>query len=258
VLQASVGMMRDQMDVYNRQAHGLRPGSVELDRLSHCLRPTLGGARTSALPAFAHYEKIIETCSMSQITILQGETGCGKSTQVPMYLATDTIKRQGNARIVCTQPSPFAAGLLAKRVRSEWSLGGNFPDAASQVVELDANNVLEDYKTLSFVHEDVFLDHVMNKSVLALKSVLTQHLFSEYSLGDLERALPFHYILIDEVHERNQATDLLLAILLKAYGQEGIDPAARVPLERLPKLVIMSATLNQEKFRMVRGSSAYF
>jgi HrpA-like RNA helicase len=75
-----------------------------------------------------------------------------------------------------------------------------------------------------------------------------------YSIGDLQTALPFHYILIDEVHERNQATDLLLAILLTAYAQEGIDPAARVPLEQLPKLVIMSATLNQEKFQTVQAN----
>jgi len=72
-----------------------------------------------------------------------------------------------------------------------------------------------------------------------------------HRLGDLEQALPFDYIIIDEVHERNQATDLLLAIMLKVYAQEGIDPAARIPLERLPRLVIMSATLNKEKFQAV-------
>ena len=153
--------MKKQNEVYTRHINGLAPGTAEMDRLSYCLRPTLGGARTRALPAFAHYDDIVETCTANQITILQGETGCGKSTQVPMYLAAETLRRQGNARIVCTQPSAYAATLLAQRVRSEWSLGGKYPAAAAEVAEPTGDSSLDNYKTMSFVHEDVFLDHIM-------------------------------------------------------------------------------------------------
>ena len=72
-----------------------------------------------------------------------------------------------------------------------------------------------------------------------------------HRLGDLEQALPFDYIIIDEVHERNQATDLLMAVLMQAYSQNGVSAEDRVPLDRLPRLVIMSATLNANQFQGV-------
>jgi len=70
-------------------------------------------------------------------------------------------------------------------------------------------------------------------------------------MGDLREALPFDYIIIDEVHERNQATDLLMAVLMQAYSQNGVSEEDRVPLDLLPRLVIMSATLNANQFQGV-------
>ena len=66
------------------------------------------------------------------------------------------------------------------------------------------------------------------------------------SMHDLKKALPFDFIIIDEVHERNQATDLLMAILVQAYTVPG------VAIDQLPNLVVMSATLDLPSFRGVR------
>jgi HrpA-like RNA helicase len=59
------------------------------------------------------------------------------------------------------------------------------------------------------------------------------------------------------VHERNQATDLLLGILLQAYKQEEVPPDLQVPLDSLPHLVIMSATLQAGLFEQVNPFSLY-
>jgi len=157
--------MKKQQANYDRLTRDLNPDTDQqlLKRFSHCLRPTLGGARTTALPAFAHYFNIVETCSTSTVTMITGSTGCGKSTQVPLYLATEATQRKKSARIVCTQPSSFAAFLLASRVKAEWAVGSSDADAAKHIVSPSEDSELTDYKTISFVDEGVFLDHVLKK-----------------------------------------------------------------------------------------------
>lgn len=77
------------------------------------------------LPAFAKRKEILEAVHGNQIIIICGETGCGKSTQIPQFLLDDWLensarsKEFGNIDIVCTQPRRISAIGVAERVSEE-------------------------------------------------------------------------------------------------------------------------------------------
>jgi HrpA-like RNA helicase len=56
---------------------------------------------------FLLQDEVLRTVASSQVMLLSGETGCGKTTQVPQFLLEDAIARGqgGHIRIVCTQVS---------------------------------------------------------------------------------------------------------------------------------------------------------
>ncbi|KAF1776466.1 P-loop containing nucleoside triphosphate hydrolase [Phytophthora cactorum] len=72
------------------------------------------------LPVFAHREEILENVAANQLTIIQGETGCGKSTSVPQFLydswARDKAAFDRPVNIYVTQPRRIAAIELANTV----------------------------------------------------------------------------------------------------------------------------------------------
>ena len=67
------------------------------------------------LPIFTHKYQILEVIEKNQVSIIQAETGSGKSTQIPQYL----LESYPNAKIVITQPRRMAAIGVASRVASE-------------------------------------------------------------------------------------------------------------------------------------------
>lgn len=68
------------------------------------------------LPILDYKDQILDAVDQNQVTILTAETGAGKSTQVPQYLA-----EHGYTRVIVTQPRILAARNLSKRVREEWA-----------------------------------------------------------------------------------------------------------------------------------------
>lgn len=98
------------------------------------------------LPIHASREKIVEAVRENRVIILQGDTGCGKTTQVnrrgptwgqwlwifrflwqqvPQFILEDCYQRMEFCNIICTQPRRIAAISIAKRVCQErkWNLG---------------------------------------------------------------------------------------------------------------------------------------
>ena len=67
------------------------------------------------LPIAAFREDIVEAVKAFPVVLLAGDTGCGKSTQVPQYLL-----EAGLGPVVCTQPRRISAIGLARRVAYEW------------------------------------------------------------------------------------------------------------------------------------------
>src|SRR6266702_1949949 len=78
---------------------------------------------TETLHIFSNYDQIINMVDHNQVTIITAETGAGKSTQVPQYLAA-----HGYRKVVVTQPRILAARNLSHRVREEWTLRTGIDD----------------------------------------------------------------------------------------------------------------------------------
>lgn len=68
------------------------------------------------LPVFDRRDEIVSAVDANQVTIIVAETGAGKSTQIPQYLA-----EHGYTKVVVTQPRILAARNLSRRVHEEWS-----------------------------------------------------------------------------------------------------------------------------------------
>ena len=72
----------------------------------------------SKLPAFSHQAEIVSTVANNPVTIIQGETGCGKSTQSPQFI----LDANPTCSIVVTQPRRISAISIAERVAQEQCL----------------------------------------------------------------------------------------------------------------------------------------
>ena len=68
---------------------------------------------------------MILTIESNQVTIIQGSTGSGKTTQVPQYILDHYAEKGEYCNIIVTQPRRIAAMSIAKRVCHErgWPLG---------------------------------------------------------------------------------------------------------------------------------------
>lgn len=71
------------------------------------------------LPAFQKRSEILSEVNRSQVLLITGETGCGKTTQVPQFLLENAMENNQRCRIVCTQPRRIAAISMAERVAQE-------------------------------------------------------------------------------------------------------------------------------------------
>ncbi|XP_076315102.1 putative ATP-dependent RNA helicase spindle-E [Tachypleus tridentatus] len=70
-------------------------------------------------------DKLVELIDIHQVVIIQGNTGCGKTTQVPQYILDHCAEKGRHCNIVVTQPRKIAATSIARRVCQErnWKLG---------------------------------------------------------------------------------------------------------------------------------------
>ncbi|XP_029161453.1 probable ATP-dependent RNA helicase DHX34 isoform X2 [Nylanderia fulva] len=134
------------------------------------------------LPVAQYKDEIIETVKKEQVVIIAGDTGCGKSTQIPQYLY-----EAGFRKIACTQPRRIACISLAKRVAFE-TLSENLSKIGYQIrFEKQRNQETN----ITFITEGLLLRQVAGESVLSAYDV----------------------IVLDEVHERHLHGDLLLGIM---------------------------------------------
>ncbi|XP_052863354.1 probable ATP-dependent RNA helicase DHX34 [Anopheles cruzii] len=133
------------------------------------------------LPVAKHREEIVEAIRNERVVVLAGDTGCGKSTQVPQYLY-----RAGYARIACTQPRRIACISLSKRV---------------------AHELLAEYRTeVGYQIRFERSKNMHTKIVFITEGLLLRQLASEDSLEQ------YSVIILDEVHERHLHGDFLLGI----------------------------------------------
>jgi len=166
------------------------------------------------LPASQHLHEVLVEIDQNQVVLISGETGCGKTTQVPQFILDDAIEnnRGGKVNIICTQPRRLAAIGVANRVseeRCEPRIGGTVG------YQIRLENKTSSRTRLSFVTTGILLRRLQSDEMLQGVT----------------------HILVDEVHERSVETDFLLAIL------------KRVLVKRTDlKLLLMSATMDSDIF----------
>ncbi|KAJ6323206.1 hypothetical protein OIU77_012940 [Salix suchowensis] len=74
-----------------------------------------------SLPAFQEKERLLQAIARNQVIVISGETGCGKTTQLPQYILESEIEsgRGAFCSIICTQPRRISAMAVAERVSAE-------------------------------------------------------------------------------------------------------------------------------------------
>ena len=187
-------------------------------------------AKRSTLPICALAGELLDRLRSHDAVVVCGETGCGKTTQVPQFLLDDAIEREqgGACNIVCTQPRRVAATSIAERVSAERceknGVGGN-GSLVGHHVRLDAK--ITSATRLTF----------------CTTGILLRRLQGDRMLTDVT------HVVVDEVHERSLDGDFLLTLLRdlpRRRREAGLPPV---------KLVLMSATLNAALFSEYLGGS---
>lgn len=178
------------------------------------------GLVRSNLPANAFKSVVVKTILGHQVTIVSGETGCGKTTQVPQFILDEEIMqdRGSTCNIICTQPRKISAIGVAERVAAE---------RCEKIGHSVGYAIRGETKTSS----DTRLQFVTT-------GVLLRRLQSDPTLDGIS------HVMIDEVHERSVDSDFLLIILREVLKK-------RKDL----KVVLMSATINQELFSGYFGNA---
>ena len=157
------------------------------------------------LPAYRHYETVVERVAQNSITIISGETGCGKSTQIPQFI----LDANPMCKMVVTQPRRISAISIAERVAEE-QCQGNVGGIVGYQVRLES----------SFTSDTQCLFMTPGILLNKMHSILDPN-YTEYT-----------HIIIDEIHERVREQEFLLIILRDLLPKR---PDLRV--------ILMSATL---------------
>jgi len=180
-----------------------------------------------SLPIASFRQQIIDALEGSQFVVLSGETGCGKSTQLPAYILEDQLAKGKACKIYVTEPRRISAISLAQRVSQEL---GERKGSVGSADSLVGYSIRMEAK----VSANTRLAFVTNGIALRM-----------LESGSAGRGTAFDqvtHIIVDEVHERSIDSDFLL-IVLKQLVQQRPDL----------KVVLMSATLDAEKISAFFG-----
>ncbi|QLQ81336.1 hypothetical protein HG537_0F00970 [Torulaspora globosa] len=163
------------------------------------------------LPVYQYRDDLLRSIRENQILIVVGETGSGKTTQLPQYLVEDGYTKAGKLQIAVTQPRRVAATSVAARVADEMNvILGNEVGYSIRFDDKTNDKTILKYMTDGMLLQEVLVDPELKK---------------------------YSCIMIDEAHERTLATDILLGLLKDILVH-------RKDL----KLLVSSATMNAAKF----------
>ncbi|EIW86949.1 P-loop containing nucleoside triphosphate hydrolase protein [Coniophora puteana RWD-64-598 SS2] len=198
-----------------RQHHGDERSDAQVKADFDTLRQSKGYLNMQParerLPAFAAKAKFLSTLEKNRVVVVVGETGCGKTTQLPQFILDSEIlsKRGKAASIIVTQPRRISAISIAARVGAERADDGSVGYAIRG----------ESRRTSK------------TKLTFCTTGVVLRRLGSGDKLQDVT------HVVVDEVHERSVDSDFLLLELkelLKTHTSL--------------KVILMSATINHETF----------
>ncbi|KAH8992445.1 P-loop containing nucleoside triphosphate hydrolase protein [Lactarius akahatsu] len=163
------------------------------------------------LPAFASRDDFLSTLKRSRVVIVVGETGSGKTTQLPQFILDSLIQagKGSGANILVTQPRRISAISVAARVHAE-----RLNDGSVGYVIRGENKMTEKTKLL-----------------FCTTGILLRRFSSGDDFSDVT------HVIVDEVHERSVDGDFLLLELKELLKRNSA-----------LKIVLMSATINHETF----------
>lgn len=157
-------------------------------------------------------DEFLQMYQKAQILVFVGETGSGKTTQIPQFVLFDDLPHFQRKMVACTQPRRVAAMSVAQRVANEMDV--KLGEEVGYSIRFE--DVTSQKTILKYMTDGMLLREAMN-----------DHDLSRYSV-----------IILDEAHERTLATDILMGLLKE------------VVLRRPDlKIIIMSATLDAQKFQ---------
>lgn len=164
------------------------------------------------LPVHQQRDEFLKIFHENQVMVFVGETGSGKTTQIPQFVLYDDLPHLQGTQVACTQPRRVAAMSVAARVADEMdcTLG-----------EEVGYNIRFENKT-------------SNKTIL---KYMTDGMLLREAMEDRDLSR-YSCIILDEAHERTLATDILMGLLKRLIER-------RKDL----KIIVMSATLESEKFQ---------
>ena len=196
-LDVSTGIKKRKITERVKTPYELELEKIQLDRQS--------------LPVYQYKDDLLAAIRDNQVLIIQGETGSGKTTQIPQYLNEIGYTRN-NKKIAITQPRRVAAMSVAARVAYEMNVKCGH-DVGYSIRFEDCTSIQTKIK---YMTDGVFL-----------RELLTDPNLSNYSV-----------IMIDEAHERTLYTDVIFGLIkdLAKYRKD-------------IKILISSATLEGEKFK---------
>ncbi|KAL1744085.1 P-loop containing nucleoside triphosphate hydrolase protein [Schizophyllum fasciatum] len=188
------------------------PSSTKKERAQEAIRK-----QRMDLPITAGRTRLVEAVQANDVTILVGETGSGKTTQIPQYLF-----EAGYQSIAVTQPRRVAATSLADRVSKEQ--GTPMGTRVGYSVRFDERCSAD--TSIKYVTDGMLVREMMGDALLEKYSV----------------------IIVDEAHERTLRTDILLARLKEIVKARKTATGKGKGKEKPFKVIVMSATLDAEKF----------
>lgn len=185
----------------------------EIDEIKVQGDTSINNVRKS-LPVYQFQSKFLSAIEQNNVLIVVGETGSGKTTQLPQYLHEAGYSKGKNGEsliIACTQPRRVAAMSVSARVAQEMNC--TLGKEVGYTVRFDDKS-----------SKDTIIKYLTDG--MLLREFLNDPLLSNYGA-----------IMIDEAHERTLSTEVLLSLLKDII-------LARKDL----KLIVASATINAEKF----------
>ncbi|KAJ2864018.1 DEAH-box ATP-dependent RNA helicase prp43, partial [Coemansia erecta] len=169
-------------------------------------------AKRRELPVNKQRQKFLDLFHENQFVVLVGETGSGKTTQIPQYTVLDMLPQLEGKMIACTQPRRVAAMSVAQRVAEEFDVKlGQEVGYSIRFEDCTSSKTVLKYCT----------------DGMLLREAMSDNMLSRYSA-----------IILDEAHERTLNTDILMSLMKNIASQR-----------KNIKVVVMSATLDSEKFQ---------
>ena len=170
-------------------------------------------AHRARLPVAKARDQLIYLLEKHQVVVVVGETGSGKSTQIPQYLMEAGYAEEDGKMVGVTEPRRVAATTLATRVAQEAKcrLGA----AVGYSIRFD-ECFSREYTKIKFITEGILI-----------REMLGDPLLSQYSV-----------LVLDEVHERTAQIDIIMGLLKKIMKRR-----------RDLKIIISSATVDAEYLR---------